>query len=70
MNGLIYCVMPRATVGFIVEDDVIVECAPYARWALGANAKQVWHRLSELYGYQLTWIGDDNVRIRTRTEVI
>lgn len=56
MDGLIWWSTPKATVGLVVQDDVVVDGPPYARkWALGRNASQLW-REGAARGVRLSWI--------------
>lgn len=57
-NGMIWYSSPRATVGLIVEDGVVVDCPPYARrWAMGQDAQALW-RKAKRGGVDLEWLPD------------
>lgn len=57
-NGVAVEVPQYATVGLVVRDAVVVDCAPYARrWALGRDARQVW-RAAHRRGADLRWLPD------------
>jgi hypothetical protein len=55
-NGLIWWSTPKATVGLIVRNAMVVDCPPYARrWALGRDARALW-RHGAGSGVNLVWI--------------
>lgn len=54
-SGLIYCVLPRATVGLIVRDGLIELAPPYLRRLVGADARQTWRELAR-QAEQLQWL--------------
>ncbi len=46
------------TVGLVVRNGTVVDCAPYARrWALGRDAREVWRQQSRA-GAELVWLPD------------
>lgn len=56
-NGLIYLSTPKATVGLVVKDGIVTDAPPYARrWALGADARELWRRYAGRPGTILEWI--------------
>ena len=54
-NGLIYCVLRRATVGLVVEDGIITQAPPYLRRTKGCDARQVWRQLAK-QAIRLEWL--------------
>lgn len=55
-DGMIWWSTPRATVGLIVRNAVVIDCPPYARrWALGHDARALW-RQGIHQGADLVWI--------------
>lgn len=55
-DGIIWHSTPKATVGLVVRDGVVVDCPPYARrWAQGADARALW-RAAARRGVDLEWI--------------
>ncbi len=57
-SGLICWSTPRATVGLVVRDGVVVETPPYARrWAQGRDARELWFG-GVAKGVRLAWVAD------------
>ncbi len=57
-DGLIYWSTPRATVGLVVRDGIVVETPPYARrWAQGRDARDLWFD-GVAKGVRLAWVAD------------
>lgn len=54
-DGLIYVVLPRATVGLVVSDGVVKDAPPYLRRVRGADARQVWRELAR-QAVRLEWV--------------
>ena len=62
--GLIYLSTPKATVGLIVQDGLVVDGPPYARrWTLGRDAREVWREAAQR-GATLAWLPDHDGRIQ------
>jgi hypothetical protein len=58
--GMIWLSTPKATVGLVVRDAVVVDAPPYARrWALGADARVLWRRLARNPANRLEWLPGD-----------
>lgn len=65
-NGLIYLSTPTATVGLVVRDGVVVDAPPYARrWALGADARELWRRYASRPENHLEWIEERDDELET-----
>lgn len=53
---MIYYSTPKATVGLLVRNKVIVDGPPYARsWAIGRSARDIWDQ-GKARGYTVLWI--------------
>jgi hypothetical protein len=53
---MIWWSTPRATVGLLVVEGIVVDCPPYARkWAEGRDARQLW-RDGRRQGVDLEWL--------------
>jgi hypothetical protein len=64
-DGLIWWSTPHATVGLLVRDGRVVDASPFARRAVGRDARQVW-RLAVRAGGDLGWLpagGDQWLRV-------
>ncbi len=58
-DGVIWYSTPKATVGLVVKDGIVVDSAPYARrWALGCSARQIWDQ-GIAHGHSLKWLPMD-----------
>jgi hypothetical protein len=72
-DGMIWHSTPRATVGLVVKDGVVVEpCAPYARpWALGKDGRALWRAAAQrrLHGVLVEWLPDEPLDSPNRSDL-
>lgn len=56
-TGLIYAVLPRATVGLSIAEGRVVDAPPYVRRMRGMDARQAWRDLAR-QAIRLEWLPD------------
>lgn len=56
--GLLWVALPRATVGLVIADGVVVDAPPYLRRLRGGCARQAWRELAR-QADQLVWLPDE-----------